>query len=282
MRILYVTVDKGWAVQHRCDNLKREFEKEGHNILVLTREEMKEKFDYYVEQYDIIHFQYSGSLTMFYEQFKKYPNRFYTTVISHRSIEGSWDDVGKLNEILSLSKGIICLSHKLYGEVHKRVNPECASKMYCVPNGIDETLFKPLRDYKVGFIGRRDEHKGYDLIKQACCELGVELIDDGNEYPDKIKKHKDMPSVYRKFDCLAIASLSEGCHNPTLEALSMNIPVVSTDVGIANRLAGVIIVDRDVEDIKRGIEIAIPRLAILKNYTWAKIAQKLKTIYEKS
>jgi len=272
-------------VTFRAKALKEEFVKVGHKVLIRNRHAIKEYFDDFVERFDVIHFLFSGGLTEFKEQFKKYPNKFIITIVSHRSIEGWWDKEDEMLDIIKNSAQVICVSQKLKDAISKKFEnqkfkPEEYTPVTYIANGVDVKVFKPQKTFTVGFVGRRHEYKGYDLIKEACEVLGVNFVHDGNEYPKNVTPHDEMPEIYDQFDCLAIASEGEGCHNPTLEALAMNIPVISTDVGIANELDGVTIVDRSVEGIVKGIKKVYSRSQILKDFTWDIIANKYLRIYE--
>jgi len=276
MKILLVTIDNNaWAVTFRARSLAKEFLKKGHIIAIKDRHSIKSDFDNWVKDYDIIQFLFSGGLTEFSEQFKKYPNKFFTSIVSHRSIEGMWDDKKKLIEVYENSAGIIALSNRL----NAAISPRVKTPVIYIPNGVDVKLFKPEYSFTVGFVGRRDKYKGYHLIKEACENLGINFIHDGNEYPKAVTPHNQMPEIYKKFDCLVIASEGEGCHNPTLEALAMNIPVISTDIGIARDLDGVILVHRDVGSIMEGIRKVYGRKQMMDNFTWDIIASKYLRVY---
>jgi len=276
MKILLVTIDNNdWAVTFRAQSLKKEFIKLKHMVTIKDRHSIKEDFDSWVKDYDIIQFLFSGGLTEFYDKFKQYPNKFFTSIVSHRSIEGWWDKPDKMIEIYENSAGIVSLSNKLKEIIAPRVH----TSITYISNGVDVKLFKPEYNFTVGYVGRRDEYKGYHLIKEACEKLSINFIHDGNEYPKAVTPHNKMPEIYKQFDCLVIASEGEGCHNPTLEALAMNIPVISTDVGIASELDGVIVVERDVESIMKGIRKIYGRKQMMQDFTWDIIASRYLRLY---
>jgi glycosyltransferase involved in cell wall biosynthesis len=132
------------------------------------------------------------------------------------------------------------------------------------------------RTFIVGCVGAKQDkldYKGFNLIKKACSELGLELKIAQTRFFD------EMPHFYNTIDCLVVASIAEGCHNPTLEMLAMNKPVISTDVGIADMLDGVIIVDRNINSIKKALLKLMGRTQILEKYTWKIIAEKYKLLY---
>ncbi len=115
-----------------------------------------------------------------------------------------------------------------------------------IPNGID-AQFKPVKEFIVGFVGVPDEYKGFPLIQQACDELGVKFMPaTGNIHK------KDMHKYYVGINLLVSASVNEGFANPVMEAMAMNVPVISTETG-AVKDYNITIVERSVEGIKNGI-----------------------------
>ena len=75
------------------------------------------------------------------------------------------------------------------------------------------------------------------------------------------------------------ASISEGCNNPTLEALAVNKPVISTKVGIVGELEGIILTERNVESIKTALRKVSGRIQILEKYTWKVVAKQYRQLY---
>lgn len=271
MKILLVKYDdRSWATSHRAENLKKRLI--GDEVSITTNLKFKDNVDELLKKYEIVHILYSGGLSIFYSIFKKYPNRIITSIASHRSVEEWWDKKEEMDFIYKNSAAVIAFNKKLQKLVKGSVY---------IPNGVDEKIFKPNYAFNVGFVGIRDEYKGFYLIEEACKRLGVKFLHDGNRYPDKIVPHHKMPEIYSEFDCLAIASLGEGCHNPTLEALAMNLPVISTNVGIADELDGVILVERSVEGLMKGIRKVYTRKQILEKYSWDKITEAYREVYKK-
>lgn len=264
--------DRSWATSHRAEALEKRLKKTD-DVETIGNISFRDNVDEYVGKFDIIHILYSGGLAQYlYPIFKKYPKRFITCVASHRTLEEWWDDKEQIRFVYENSAAVIAFNKKLQKMVPGSVY---------IPNGVEEGLFKPGRKFAVGFVGIRDKYKGFYLIEEACKRLGVRLLHDGNEYPEKVRSFPEMPKLYKKFDCLCIASENEGCHNPTLEALAMNIPVVSTDTGIASELEGVILVERSVEGIMAGIREVWTRRQILEKYTWDKITEQHREVYKK-
>jgi glycosyltransferase involved in cell wall biosynthesis len=99
--------------------------------------------------------------------------------------------------------------------------------------------------------------KGLDLIEEACKEAGHDLkILDGSK---KQIPHEEMPQWYSTISCYICASSWEGTPNPPLEAMACGRPVISTRVGIVERILndGVngFFVNRDVESIVDAINM---------------------------
>ena len=84
--------------------------------------------------------------------------------------------------------------------------------------------------------------QAYESVDQNMSKLSKDMLELKTAYSGHAKDVKPlraMPKFYKSIDCLVLASRSEGCNNPTLEALAMNKPVISTKVGIAKELEGV-------------------------------------------
>ncbi len=165
--------------------------------------------------------------------------------------------------------------HELKDKVHFHIiNPkqrEFFPDATYIPDGIFE--FKP-RKFVVGFAGRPDEYKGFNLIREACDELGVEFR------PALDVKPGDMQEYYDSIDLYACASENEGHSTPVMECLSQNIPVVTTDVGIPS-LLNVHKVARNVESIKQGIECFYTQNQV-KEYSWNNICKQFEQFYDKA
>jgi hypothetical protein len=262
MRILLIHNNKmRWADVFRAEELKKRWTED--EVDITNRWNLPDG-----DKYDIIHFMYSGALTESKDWILKYKDKVFTSLVSQRSLDGMWDKKNDLREIYKATRCCVCQNPKLL----KQLN--IPNAVY-IPNGVDEKLFNKI--FVAGFVGAKgsNDHKGLSLAQKACDDLGIELrIAHEHNYD-----HEDMPEFYNEIDCLLIPSLSEGCHNPTLEALAMNIPVISTDVGIAKELEGVILIERNVENIKEALRKLSGRIQILEEYTWDLIAKKYHNLY---
>ncbi|MHA1167863.1 MAG: glycosyltransferase family 4 protein [Candidatus Hodarchaeales archaeon] len=265
MKILLVYNNKmRWADVFRAEEFKKHWTDE---VDIVDRWHLPDG-----DNYDIIHFLYGGALTKSKDYILKHKEKVFTSSVSKRSLDGMWDDRKTLLELYNASRCCVCQNEEILS-ILKGLIPD-VNAVY-IPNGVNEKLFN--RKFVAGFVGAKasNEHKGLHLAKQACEELGIEL----KEAHEWNYEHEDMPKFYSQIDCLLIPSVSEGSHNPTMEALAMNIPVISTDVGIAKELEGVTIVDRDVESIKKALRKLSGRIQILEKYKWSDIAKQYHDLY---
>jgi len=275
VKILLVHADKKpWATQRRAEALKREWKDD--EVDTVDRWNLPDG-----DPYDVIHFLFSGGITKCKEYILKNKEKVFTTVASNRSLDGKWDNLDDLYDIYRVTRACVAQNHILAVCIR-----QIGGVAKFIPNGVDTDLFK--RDFVVGYVGAKDssDHKGYKMIEEVCEELGL-ILRTANYY-----QHEEMPEFYREIDCLVLMSESEGCNNPTLEALAMNKPVISTDTGIVRELLGVTIVPRYLKtegeplkenNLKEALKMAlikkVPRIQILQEYTWPIIAAKYKELY---
>ena len=255
-----------WADNFRCEEFKRQWKND--NVDIVYAGDLPDG-----DKYDVIHFLFSGGITKHRNYILKHKDKVFTSLASQRTLDCMFDKEKHLVEIFRETRMCVCQNKKLLKKLKDLVKDVRA--VY-IPNGVDEDLFN--RTFIAGFVGAKDssKHKGLHLVKKACDDLKIPLIEAHEHY----YTHEEMPEFYDTIDCLIIPSESEGCNNPTMEALAMNIPVISTDVGIADELEGVIVVKRDVESIKEALRTLSGRIQILENYTWEKIAQKYHELYK--
>lgn len=273
MKILLVHADQyPWATTYRAETFKKLWKNDKVDISHFRSLPDGDK-------YDVIHFLFSGAIGRNKDYIMKHKDKIFTTLASQRTLDEYYDKLPTLIEIYKNTVYCVAQNLTLAKKLKKLIKKD---NVVYIPNGVDTKLFN--RKFVVGFVGHdmdRSDHKGFNLIKQACDELGLKLIDSYQWRRVGVKSQKVMPNFYKGIDCLALASRSEGCNNPTLEALAMNKPVISTNVGIAQELESVTLVERDVESIKMALRKLSGRLQILENYTWEKIAGKYHNLYEK-
>lgn len=163
--------------------------------------------------------------------------------------------------------------HQLKGKVHFHIlNPkqkEFFPDATYIPDGIFGEFKK---DFIIGFAGRQDEYKGFNLIKQACDELGVIFKPAIDISPDK------MAEYYDNIDLYCCASLNEGHSTPVMECLARNKPVITNNVGIPSIL-GIDTIERSLEGIKNGI-LKYYTYPKVKDYTWENVCKQFTELYE--
>jgi len=268
MKILLIHADRHpWATTHRAECLKKEWTEDEVDIAHIKNLPDGNK-------YDVIHVLYGCGISKIKDYILKYKDKTFTTLASRRTIESFLDKKEDLIEIYQKSICCVAQNPTLANQLKELIQQD---NVVYISNGVNAELFN--RSFIVGYVG--DGHpinrkrKGFNIIEQACSELGLELKTAMNLPYEKI------PEFYKQIDCLAILSDDEGCNNPTLEVLATNKPVISTKTGIAEELEGVIIVDRDVESFKKALRKLSGRIQILEKYTWKIISQKYKEMYLK-
>lgn len=260
MKICLVHADKyPWATQRRAEALRREWKDD--EVDIVDRWHLPDG-----DKYDVIHFLFSGGITKCKEYILKHQKKTFTTLASYRTLEEYWDTLGDLLDIYR-NTVVVCQNIELKVRL-----AGMGGQGVCIHNGVDTELFK--RDFIVGYVGAggSGSHKGLDIIQLACDELGLTLKIAACPY-------EEMPEFYRSIDCLVLMSESEGCNNPTLEALAMNKPVISTDTGIAKLLRGVTIVERNKESLKEALLEKAPRDQIVGTFTWGAVAKQYRELY---
>lgn len=254
-----------WADTFRAEYLKREWKDD--EVDIIDAEHLPDG-----EKYDVIHFLYSGGITKSKDYILKNKHKVFTSLASKRTLNCLFDKKEDLMRIFKETLCCVCQNRILFQELMDWIQQ---SNLVFIPNGVDTEVFN--REFVAGFVGARgsNEHKGLPIAKQACKELGIRLLEAHEHDYD----HDSMPEFYKKINVLLIPSESEGCHNPTLEALAMNIPVISTKVGIAEELEGVIRIERDVLSLKNALRRLSGRIHVLEDYTWKIIAEQYKDTY---
>jgi glycosyltransferase involved in cell wall biosynthesis len=150
-----------------------------------------------------------------------------------------------------------------------------------IEDGVDVDMFRPSPLPKIFTIGwnGNSKHcpylnpppgdvdlKGVKLIKEACRLTKTPLV-----LADRVAKwtpFEEMPAWYSKISACICASQTEGTPNILLEAMAAGRPVITTDVGIVNRLVidgcNGIITKRSIESIAEAITCLSNRLDIDK------------------
>lgn len=146
-------------------------------------------------------------------------------------------------------------------------------KLEIIPNGVDLTRFTPMKKekdteapYVFGYLGRLTVEKGVDVLLEAFAKLlkrakidpsAVKLvIAGGGELESALKDRaselgiqesvgflgifaeEDKVSIYNSFDALVFPSLAEGFGIVPIEAMSMELPVVASDLDVLQEVCG--------------------------------------------
>jgi hypothetical protein len=141
------------------------------------------------------------------------------------------------------------LNKKFYLQVNNPKHLEIFPDAYWIAEGVFD-MFKPDHPFRVGmaFAESSREYKGYYLVKDACDQLGVELVVASGNLPPE-----GMVQFYKSVDLVVIASIDEGFNSIAMECALMNKPFITTNVGIP-MLMNCHKMDRGVFSIKSAIE----------------------------
>jgi len=143
-------------------------------------------------------------------------------------------DVNQRNAFLQQFDGLIALNEEIY-QIAKMSDVETA----LIPNGLDLQQWPynySTRNtrFVVGFtanVTSKQERniKGYDLVAQACKELGVPLL-SLQKGVNQIANSDMQGEFYSKIDCLVhpVLEAKEGSSNTIMEALACGVPVITT------------------------------------------------------
>jgi glycosyltransferase involved in cell wall biosynthesis len=112
---------------------------------------------------------------------------------------------------------------------HKRV--------YYVPNGVDEKLFRPIEPLGegsllvAGHVGKEcPQKKQTSIIQPAINEAGVESFYNLNDYTTRVP-YCEMYRQYQEMDVFIVASIEDGTPNGALEAAACGRPIISNKIG---------------------------------------------------
>lgn len=271
MKVLFVpNLLDNWS----CHNTYKVFKKfiPGVTFGVLPGEKCNE--DSLAEQlsyYDLVHLFFTAGVDRFYNLVKNHPEKFVITAVNERSFLDSY--------------GITSLPHLEYMVQSCNVATslsEHIAKRYgikYIPNGIDFDMFSRERRAVVGFIGTASDNKGYFDLKKVCEELKLNLLSIC--YDEKNLPQEQMFDIYRKMDVFVHPSKSEGCSNVVLEALAMNIPVITTKTGMWKDLERfVTFIEPSYVSIKEALLKYSPREYLRENYDWKNICKEYEKLYD--
>lgn len=178
-----------------------------------------------------------------------------------------------------------------------------------IPNGVEDALLSKLslpKDLKkrkgkfwVGFVGRSESVKGYDIALQTAdkiesyTDIEFIFIGGGQNQLDSANKRflgfrKDVYHIYQLLDALVLPSISEGLPNVVMEAMAQQVVVVANPVGgvkdlIQHNKTGLLVSNNNSTNFSEEIIKLYKdsklrnrignnaRNHILKNFSWSKI-----------
>jgi len=171
-----------------------------------------------------------------------------------------------------------------------------------IPNGVDLELFRPLERAEaraaLGLEATKkfvlfpydpaEERKRYDLIEAAVARAR-ERIPELEILHARGAPQERMPLYVNAADVLVLASLFEGSPNAVKEAMAVNLPVVTVDVGdtadLIGPTEGCYLVPRDVEAMAEKIVEACRRGTRTRGREWIarlsmeKVAREIVEVY---
>lgn len=203
---------------------------------------------------------------------------------------------------------VICVSEDLYkSSINAGVSD---SKCSLIRNAIDSSEFKRSQSSDaakaslsfsqdrllIGAIGRLSEEKGFHFLIAACenlieagHEIELAILGEGDQRQELEKqiaesKHPDRfhllgycadtISYFEAMDFFVLSSLREGLPNVLLEAMAMEVPIVSTKIaGVPNLISdgihGVLVDSGSADALQQGIQRALKdgtlRAAMIQN-----------------
>lgn len=256
-----------------------------------------------IERPDVLHCHY-GSVTSFTAAISNIVPlviTFHGSDINRASGVGFWRGFfGRLLSQLSIlrAKKVICVSSRLKDQLWWG-----REKAVIIPMGIDATVFVPMdqntckqklsldpQKKYIFFNGSNPEIKRNDIAKAIEAEVkkvvptAELLVLKGGVDPDEI------PLYLNSCDCLLLCSDTEGSPMVIKEALSCELPIVSSDVGdVRERISGV----RNSYVIERNVALMAQYIVdVLKNggrsdgrkkideFSSALISQRIASIYK--
>jgi glycosyltransferase involved in cell wall biosynthesis len=298
-KILLVADIQGWAFDIHCQEIKKRLSNKyqieiaycrGHNI-----KEMSKKFDlvYVLDPMPISYPEPEKTIMglrceWLYEMHPNGPQGLYEDGLNGRCV--SIKDKCSIFHVIS---------EKQYNNFKNIVDDK---PFLLVSQGVNHDKFNPenfIREaptgtINVGTAGRSnsDGGKGFDIVHKVCEELGISHY--GARYKKKLS-HDQMPIFYKNIDVYTCMSKSEGFCNPILEAGIMEVPVITTNVGVASQIIkngkNGFIIERNKEDLKKHLNILKDnnlrvsmgrelRKDILKEWTWDKKIEEYDNMFQ--
>jgi glycosyltransferase involved in cell wall biosynthesis len=272
MKILLIA-DKldGWSANNRCKAIQKFGTGDGYQFDITYGVNNKIDPINLVDQYDILHWNYTGALTHRHHAIMEYRRKMIITIINERSLlNGVECDIPKMEEMMRSVAATTSVNKKI-------------ADMYNVeyiPNGIDFDLFAEPRPFVVGYVGSNRPNKNNQLLQRCCDNLGIKLHKAC--YKENQVAHEDMWREYHKIDVFVHPSFTEGCSNPVLEALAMNVPVIMTREGIWHEFEGMVeYIEPTEESITAALSRRLTRKVIQERFNWSDIVERYKKVYDR-
>jgi glycosyltransferase involved in cell wall biosynthesis len=180
------------------------------------------------------------------------------------------------------------------------------AKIRVVPNAVDE-IFVPDGDAAEGdyvlAVGTLEPRKNLSRLAEAARLAGVELRVVGARGWGDVplagvrwlgeQDDEELARLYRGAAAVAYPSLYEGFGIPILEAMASGTPVVTSEGGATEEVAGgaaVLVDPRDPASIAAGIAGAVARrddlralgLERARSFTWAEVARRTVDVYREA
>lgn len=304
---------------YRCFKMKRFERLSSMDSLILAGYFMKKR-------YDVIHchFGTNAKKMCFLKDILK-PIKYIVTFHGFDIRKGLEEPKGYYHDLFDKADHVISICE--YNKIKLRELGCPDAKIADIPNSIDTEVFSRLerrnsKTFIIVTVARFVQEKNYEFalnIVKTLKESGIRnfkyvIIGDGplkEEMEAKIKeygiedyvelkgalKHKEVRDVLSQSDLFLLASRNEAFPTVVLEAQSMGIPVVATDVGGLNQTmvdgkSGFLIPLDDVKAAKSRIVQLIEdenlrgefgregRRFVMENFDVKKISQMLTNMYD--
>lgn len=329
-KIAFIIDSENWAFDNIAKNIKHNLNQYDIDIIPgkIFKGNMLRLF-LFCENYDLIHFFWRGYLSLINTESMKYYAENYLKmqldefkqryiynkkitfgVCDHLYLQG--EEQWRTEEILKFSDSYIVTSQKLY-DIYSNFNIKPSA---IINDGVNLELYKPvnLERFKqpekitFGWVGNSkfkdfdgdDDMKGVNgIIKPAIEELQQEGYNVDLKLADvqvELISQEKMPDYYNSIDVYLCASKTEGTPLTILESMAMGIPIITTNVGIAQEIFGekqknYILKERTKDCLKEKIkeliknnefhDISQENMEMIKNNNWVNISSKYKDFFEK-
>ncbi|MEW6011603.1 MAG: glycosyltransferase family 4 protein [Euryarchaeota archaeon] len=263
------------------------------------------------KRYKLIHTEHGTSAAIYDNRFVEILSSVYDKTMGSLIVKSS-----------EFSIGISKASNKFLKQLK-------AKKVYLVPNGVDTSYFKKtpsnLRsklgfnedDILITYIGRLTQPKGvqdlikaFNLLNIDKLNLQLLIVGDGACFHElkKISKNNpniiflghrsDVPEILSITDIFVNPSHYEGLPTSVLEAASVGVPIVATNVGGTGEMfieeMGYLVDKKDYNGIYNSMKKIIENRSkfsntnnssrdyILNNYSWEKSSEEFITIIKEN